>query len=68
MRTYWFSLFYSATLFLSGPAFGLSDTFKDNIYNPGNLKPIDSTVRVKVGDRAPDFTLPAVSGEKISLR
>jgi len=31
------------------------------------LNPIDSVPRLKVGDEAPDFTLPAVSGEKISL-
>jgi peroxiredoxin len=30
-------------------------------------RPIDSVPRLKVGDKAPDFTLPAVSGEKISL-
>jgi peroxiredoxin len=48
-------------------AFGASEAFKDNIYNPGQLKPVDSTLKVKVGDAAPDFTLPSVSGEKISL-
>ncbi|HMK35031.1 MAG TPA: redoxin domain-containing protein [Desulfomonilaceae bacterium] len=36
-------------------------------YDPGQLKAIDSTPRLKVGDTAPDFTLPSVSGEKISL-
>jgi peroxiredoxin (alkyl hydroperoxide reductase subunit C) len=46
---------------------GLSDAFKENIYNVGTLKPIDSKLRVKVEDRAPDFTLPAVSGGKVSL-
>ncbi|UCG09041.1 MAG: peroxiredoxin [Desulfobacterales bacterium] len=49
------------------PVFGESAAFKDNIYNPGQLKPIDSTLKVKVGDPAPDFTLPSVSGEKITL-
>lgn len=48
-------------------AFGASEAFKDNIYNPGQLKPVDSALKVKVGDLAPDFTLPSVSGEKISL-
>jgi peroxiredoxin (alkyl hydroperoxide reductase subunit C) len=48
-------------------AFGTSAAFKDNIYDPGKLKPIDSRLKVKVGDPAPDFTLPAVSGEKITL-
>jgi len=49
-------------------AFAISDAFKENIYNVGILKPIDSVLKVKVGDRAPEFTLPAVSGEKISLK
>jgi len=48
-------------------AFGASEAFKDNIYNPGQRKPVDSALKVKVGDLAPDFTLPSVSGEKISL-
>ena len=48
-------------------AFGASEAFKDNIYNPGPLKPVDSTLKVKIGEPAPDFTLPSVSGEKISL-
>jgi peroxiredoxin len=49
-------------------AHGLSEAFKENIYKVGILKPIDSVLKVKVGDRAPEFTLPAVSGEKISLK
>lgn len=53
--------------FVSSYAFGLSDAFKKNIYNPGQLKPTDSTLNVKVGERAPDFTLPSLSEEKISL-
>jgi peroxiredoxin len=52
---------------LSTSAFGLSDAFKNNIYNPGIMKPTDSWLKVKVGDRAPDFTLPAVSGGKVSV-
>jgi len=55
-------------LFLSTYAFGRSEAFKENIYDPGTLKPVDSTLKVKVGDKAPDFTLPAVSGEKVSLK
>jgi peroxiredoxin (alkyl hydroperoxide reductase subunit C) len=54
-------------LIVSATAFGASEAFKDNIYNPGHLKPVDSTLKVKVGERAPDFTLPSISGEKISL-
>jgi len=57
------------SVFASIPmAHGLSEVFKENIYNVGVLKPVDSVLKVKVGDRAPEFTLPAVSGEKISLK
>ena len=48
-------------------AIAASAAYKDNIYDPGQLKPIDSKLKVKIGDVAPDFTLPAVSGGKISL-
>ncbi|MGB9630188.1 MAG: peroxiredoxin [Thermodesulfobacteriota bacterium] len=48
--------------------YGLSEVFKENIYSVGTLKPIDSQLKVKVGDEAPDFTLPSISGEKISLK
>ena len=53
--------------FMVIPAFGGSIAFKDNIYNPGQLKPIDSKLKVKIGEPAPDFTLPSVTGEKITL-
>ena len=52
----------------SQAAFGLSDAFKNNIYNPGLLKPTDSVLKLKVGDRAPNFTLKAVSGDTVSLK
>ena len=48
-------------------AWALSEAYKDNIFNPGKLKPIDSTLKVKVGEPAPDFTLPSVSGESVTL-
>ena len=44
-----------------------SAAFKDNIYNPGILKPTDSVLKVAVGDKAPDFTLPSISGKAVSL-
>ncbi|MDD2316706.1 MAG: peroxiredoxin [Desulfobacterales bacterium] len=47
--------------------YGLSEAFKDSVYNPGELKPVDSQLKVKVGEPAPDFTLPSLSGEKITL-
>ena len=39
---------------------------KGDIYNPGILKATDSTLKVKVGDPLPDFSLPAVSGSQVS--
>ncbi|MGD2150639.1 MAG: redoxin domain-containing protein [Desulfobacterales bacterium] len=48
-------------------SYGRSDIFKEDIYDPGTLKPRDSVLKVKVGDRAPDFILPAVSDGKVSL-
>ena len=55
-------------LSLTSNAFGISDAYKNNIYNPGILKAMDSYVKVKVGQKAPGFTLPAVAGEKVSLQ
>ena len=48
-------------------AHGRSDAYKENIYPVGKLKPTDSVLKLKVGDRAPDFTLPAVRGDKVTL-
>jgi peroxiredoxin (alkyl hydroperoxide reductase subunit C) len=39
----------------------------DHIFDPGQLKPIDSQLKVKAGSPAPDFTLPSVSGKRITL-
>jgi peroxiredoxin len=44
-----------------------SEAYKDNIYSPGELKPVDSVLKVKVGDMAPDFTLPSITGRKVTL-
>jgi peroxiredoxin (alkyl hydroperoxide reductase subunit C) len=33
----------------------------------GTLEPVDSVLKIKVGQKAPEFTLPAVAGENISL-
>ena len=64
------ALCMTAGLFMSlliTPAFGASAAYKDNIFNPGQLKPIDSNLKVSVGESAPDFTLPSVAGEEITL-
>ncbi|MEJ2037412.1 MAG: peroxiredoxin [Desulfosarcinaceae bacterium] len=44
-----------------------SIAYKDRIYDPGKLKPIDSRVKVKAGQPAPDFTLPSVDGRLVTL-
>jgi peroxiredoxin (alkyl hydroperoxide reductase subunit C) len=67
-RTRWFPLIAAAGLLLSaGIAMAVSAVYKENIYDPGRLKPVDSQLKVKVGDPAPDFTLPSVSGERVNL-
>jgi peroxiredoxin (alkyl hydroperoxide reductase subunit C) len=55
-------------LLFASTAYAISEAYKENIYQMGTLKPVDSVLKVKVGDRAPDFTLTAISGEKISLK
>ncbi len=54
-------------LLMAQAAVAASEAYHGNIYNPGQLKPRDSILKVKVGDSAPDFALPSVSGKKISL-
>lgn len=49
----------------SGPAAG--GTLHDSIYQPGHLKPVDSRLKVAVGEPAPDFSLPAIDGGKVTL-
>ena len=60
---------FSIVLISAGVAatYGQSEGYKDNIYKVEKLKPTDSVPKLKVGDVAPDFTLPAVAGGKISL-
>jgi peroxiredoxin len=59
--------FVVAFALLAAPAVAGAQTLKDMIYNPGVLKPIDSTLKVKVGQKAPDFTLPSITGESVRL-
>jgi peroxiredoxin (alkyl hydroperoxide reductase subunit C) len=58
---------YVLLVFLITPVFGASAAYKDNIYNPGQLKPIDSKLKVSIGEPAPDFTLPSVAGGDVAL-
>jgi peroxiredoxin len=50
------------------PAHAQEDFFYQSLYDLGQLKPNDSILKVKAGQEAPDFTLPSVSGKKISLK
>jgi peroxiredoxin (alkyl hydroperoxide reductase subunit C) len=59
--------FLAAFVWLSA-VHGQSVAYKDNIYPVGKLKPRDSVPKLKVGERAPDFTLAAVRGGEISLK
>jgi peroxiredoxin len=40
---------------------------KEKIYYPGKLYSFDSELKVDSGEMAPDFTLPSVSGQPITL-
>ena len=49
------------------PAFSESSPSKSKFVDLGKLKPVDSELKVRSGDLAPDFTLPSISGGKITL-
>ena len=40
----------------------------DYIYDPGVLRPIDSQLKIVVGELAPDFSLPSILGGNITLK
>ena len=63
----WRGIIVFCLFLMGGVVLAETEELQENIYNPGNLKPRDSILKVKAGQSAPDFTLPAVSGEKISL-
>ena len=54
-------------IFLCSSTLVFSEVSHKDIYDLGKLKPIDSVLKVKVGEPAPDFVLPSVSGKKIAL-
>jgi peroxiredoxin (alkyl hydroperoxide reductase subunit C) len=43
------------------------DKLRQELYPLKKLKPVDSRLKVEIGRPAPDFTLPAVSGRKVTL-
>jgi peroxiredoxin (alkyl hydroperoxide reductase subunit C) len=56
-------------LAVSGPAPGWARDvgLRDCVYDVGELSPRDSRTTLQVGDRAPEFSLPSVTGESVSL-
>lgn len=52
---------------LAGTAIAGSQAYGNKIFDPGMLKPIDSELKVKTGDPAPDFILPSILGGPIRL-
>lgn len=60
-------ILYIALVLLPSPGQTLSDVYGNKIFNLGNLKAIDSHLKVKTGQKAPDFSLKAISGKHITL-
>lgn len=58
-----------AMLAASQPALARSakGPLAEGIYDTGKLKPRDSRLKVKIGQAAPDFTLPEIGGGKVTL-
>jgi peroxiredoxin len=44
-----------------------AQSLRDTLYDPGFLKPTDSTLKVAVGQPAPDFALPSIAGDTVRL-
>jgi peroxiredoxin len=66
--THWFSVCLSL-LCLSAGLHGQDEplSLTDLVFQPGEIAPIDSDLKVKVGDIAPDFELPSTRGERVRL-
>jgi peroxiredoxin len=54
-----------AVLSISGMA---EAGLRDSLFAVGRLKPIDSQLKVAVGETAPDFSLTSVEGKDVTLR
>jgi len=55
-------------LVATGTVLAGSTAFEGNIFDPGQLKPRDSRLKVEIGQKAPDFTLPSIDGRNIQLK
>ena len=54
-------------VFVADPGYSKAVNLQESIYNPGILKPVDSSLKVVVGQLAPDFTLKSIQGESVTL-
>ena len=61
------ALCFFAVIFFWADALHVYGETPNTGYQVDKLKPTDSQTTLKVGDEAPDFTLPAIDGGKISL-
>ena len=67
-RTIWaVGICFLFIFLLNQSAFAVSEALQSGIYDVGKLKPIDSILKVRVGQKAPNFTLKAVSGKDVKL-
>lgn len=66
-KTSWLLLSAALAWAVLAPAPALAIDLKDMIYDPGQLKPVDSIMRVRPGQKAPDFTLPSTTGADVRL-
>jgi peroxiredoxin len=55
-------------LMAAGTVLAGSMAFEGNIFDPGQLKARDSQLKVKIGQKAPDFALPSIDGQRIQLK
>jgi len=56
-----------SAMWIATSASAVSEQFEGRIFKVGKLKPIDSQPKLKVGYKAPDFSLPSLSGENVSI-
>jgi len=61
------ALFCTIIVGLLGTSVARGATEPKLIFDPGTLAARDSHLAVKVGDRAPDFSLPSIGGRRVSL-
>ncbi|MDY0041658.1 MAG: hypothetical protein RBS57_15200, partial [Desulforhabdus sp.] len=59
-----FLTFFFLTVLIVQPTFvhcGVEQS-ESKVFRTGKLKPVDSRTHLKIGDKAPDFTLPSIGG------